>query len=143
RARDRVERKRQELIERQSKRVRWAEERAAKGGIPKIVLGKMKRASQETSGRIDRRTKDALDEAVQEAWLAFEKIKVDPVMYAKLPEVRLPKGKLVLEAQGFNFRFEGANEYLFSQDLNFHFEGPARIALRGPNGSGKSTLIQW
>lgn len=135
------QRSRQQKMERQAKRQKQGKLNAPTSGLPKILLGARKRAAQVSQGKIDRTTMNEVDDAVAEAWDAFQKLKIDPVMYARLPEVSLPPGKMVIEAKEFNFRFAGAHRNLWPTDLTFSFRGPARIAIQGPNGSGKSTLL--
>src|SRR5690606_29774069 len=110
------------------------------GGIPKILLGARKRRAQQTLGRVDAATQKNLDTAVKKAFEQFELLKVDAVMYAKLPQPEIPKQKLIIEAEDFNFKYEGS-VWLFNEKLNFSFRGPTKIAIEGENGSGKSTLV--
>ena len=123
----------------QEKRDRQGAAAAARGGMPKILLGGRKRQAQVTSGQIDVETYEKAIHAVQEAHEALEKIKIDPVMYADLLSYVIPTQKLVAEAYNFNIRFE---DWLYPEDLNFQWRGPVRVALKGVNGSGKSTLLK-
>lgn len=133
---------RREKLEKQEKRQREGKKKALRGGAPKIILGGLKRRAQNTMGKLDKSSMNKMNEAVGEAWDAFQRLKVDPIMFAQLPEVYLPQGKLLLEAREFNFCFEGAEKSLWKNDLNFAFNGPVRLAVKGMNGSGKSTLLQ-
>lgn len=133
---------RREKLGKQSKRQREGKKRAKKGGMPRIILGGMKRRAQATMGKLDKSTTEKLDGAVKEAWEAYQKLKVDPVMFAELPQINLPHGKLVMEADKFNFRFKGAEKNLWKENLNFLAKGACRVGILGSNGSGKSTLLQ-
>lgn len=133
--------KRREMMEKQEKRNREGKRKASKGGAPKIILGGLKRAAQGTLGKIDQTTNERLESAVGEAWQAYQELKIDPVMFARMPQVHLPQGKLVLQAQDFNFRFAAAEKDLWKEDLNFSYQGPVRVSIQGANGSGKSTLL--
>lgn len=124
---------------RQEKRNRQGAVAAARGGMPKILLGARKRRAQETSGRIDTDTWARKNEAVREAHDAYSELKVDPVMYADLTGCELPAQKLVAEASDFNVRFQ---DWVYRESLNFNWRGNIRVALKGPNGSGKSTLLR-
>lgn len=132
---------RQEKIEKQQKRQAQGRKLGLSGSLPRILVGGRKRRAQQTMGDIDKNTMERLNEAVNDAWDAYQKLKIDPVMFANLPQVEIPQGKLIAEAQDFNFHFEG-QEDLWSNDLSFAFHGPARVAITGANGSGKSTLLQ-
>lgn len=140
--RKQCELERREQLEKQEKRQRQGHKQGAKGGIPRIVAGMLKRRAEETKGTLDKLSSRKLDDAVNEAWNAYQKLKIDPVMFAELPEVELPSGKLIFEASQFNFRFSENDNFLWKNDLNFTFYGPSRIVITGPNGSGKSTLLQ-
>lgn len=139
RERDEVSALREAQKTRQEKRNRQGTAVAARGGMPKILLGARKRQAQETSGRIDAETLARKNEAVSEAHAAYSELKLDPVMYADLLGSDLPKQKLVAEARGFNVKFKN---WVYREDLNFNWRGSIRLALRGPNGCGKSTLLR-
>jgi ATPase subunit of ABC transporter with duplicated ATPase domains len=139
RTRDKAHVDRTEQIQQQEKRNRRGAEAAARGGIPKILLGGRKRRAQATSGKIDVATLERANESVREAYEAFANLKIDPMMYADLVGKEIPSQKLVAEAQVFNIRFEN---WIYKGDLNFSWRGNIRMALRGANGSGKSTLLK-
>ncbi|WP_408095610.1 ATP-binding cassette domain-containing protein [Peredibacter sp. HCB2-198] len=132
---------RQEKIEKQQKRQAQGRKLGLSGSLPRILAGGRKRRAQETLGDIDKNTMERLNEAVNDAWDAYQKLKIDPVMFANLPQVEIPQGKLIVEARDFNFHFKGQKD-LWTNDLSFSFHGPSRIAITGANGSGKSTLLQ-
>ncbi|MGE0528052.1 MAG: ATP-binding cassette domain-containing protein [Bdellovibrionales bacterium] len=136
------ERDRHEKLMRQEKRARQGKEDGIKSNLPKIIRGARKRAAQVTLGKIDVSSREEVDCAVRETWEAYQSLKVDPVMYARLPQPQLSSGRLIMEASDFNFRYLGASRDLFAQDLNFAFRTPARVVIRGANGSGKSTLLK-
>lgn len=137
--RDRVEEDRRGAIDRQEKRNRRGETVAARGGIPKIILGGMKRRAQATTGRVDRETKESAEEAVTKAYEAYSSLKLDPVMYAKIIDVKPIAGKTIARATDFNIRF---GSWLYARDLSFVLRGDSRVVVRGRNGSGKSTLFR-
>lgn len=139
--RDLHEEKAKELLERQDKRMRRGEKKAREGGIPRILLGGRKNTAQKSQGSLRKGTSQKLNDLVQEASLQYEKVKRDPVMYADLAEVKIPQGKVILRASELNFRYENSEENVFGNNLNFAFQGKARIAIKGQNGSGKTTLI--
>lgn len=137
--REQLNKKRQEQKAKQEKRNRRGTDQAAKGGIPKILLGGMKRRAQVTTAKIDVATLDRANSAVQEAYEAYNQIKNDPVMYANLIGQQLPNQKLIAEAFSFNIRFK---DWLYSKDLTFTWRGNIRVNLKGANGSGKSSLLK-
>lgn len=124
---------------RQEKRNRRAAVSAAKGGMPKILLGARKRRAQATSGKLDGMAVQKSQSAIREAHEALGEMKLDPVMYADVIGREIPAQKLVAEAHGFNVRFQ---DWVYCDDLDFTWRGNVRIALQGANGSGKSTLAK-
>lgn len=137
--RDHAIEERREQLDRQEKRNQRGAAAAARGGMPKILIGGRKRRAQVTTGKIDVATIDRVQTRVRESYEAFRDLKVDPVMYVDLVEQPIPSQKLVAEARDFNICFD---DWLYQEDLNFSWRGNIRLALRGENGSGKSTLIK-
>jgi ATPase subunit of ABC transporter with duplicated ATPase domains len=124
---------------RQEKRSRRGAESAARGGMPKILLGARKRRAQTASGKLDSMAVERSESAVREAHEALSEMKIEPVMYADLIGREIPAQKLVAEARGFNICFQ---DWIYQDDLDFTWRGNVRIALKGTNGSGKSTLLK-
>lgn len=139
RHREAAQKDRQELRERQDKRNRKGLAAAAKGGLPRILIGGRKRRAQVTTGKVDVGTLARADEAVRRSYEAFSELKVDPIMYAGFVGRPIPAQKLVCEARDFNIRFL---DWIYKDDLNFSWRGNIRMALKGANGSGKSTLVK-
>lgn len=140
RDRDRVREERREKIARQEKRNRRGAEAGAKGGMPKILLGARKRRAQATTGKVDVVTLERANESVRALHEKLAEVKSDSVMHADLLGREIPSQKLVVEATGFNIRFN--EKWLYRSDLDFSWRGNIRLAVRGGNGSGKSTLLR-
>jgi ATPase subunit of ABC transporter with duplicated ATPase domains len=96
---------RQDRLEAQMKRQRKGLKDADKGGMPKILLGRRKSNSQESLGKIDRHTSETVKEAIQTASEAYQELKVDPVMFSKIPTVSIPMGKLICHFEDVNVKF--------------------------------------
>lgn len=141
RRRQESEEKRIELVNQQTKRMSKGKKDAARGGIPKILLGGRKRKAQQTLGSVDKETSSKLNLAVTEAYQRFEKVKRDPVMFSHLPEVSIHQSKLIFEAHNLNINFPNTVEKLWKENLTFTLRGPARLRVSGANGSGKSTFF--
>ncbi len=139
RDRDRVQAERIEHSERQERRSRRGTQSAARGGMPRILLGGRKRRAQETTGRLNAAALERADTAVRDVHAALGELKIDPVMYADIASCSIPSQKLVAEAHGFNVRFR---DWIYAHDLDFDWRGNVRVALRGANGSGKSVLLR-
>ncbi|HAM36157.1 MAG TPA: ABC transporter ATP-binding protein [Elusimicrobia bacterium] len=141
RKRDQAARKRADKLRAQEKRMRQARISAPKTGMPKVLLGARKRRAQKTLGKIRRAADAELGEKVDRARGAFERQKIDPVIYADFPETALPASKLVFDAHELNFRYEGMSRDLWKRNVTFSMNGPARVCVSGRNGSGKTTLL--
>jgi ATPase subunit of ABC transporter with duplicated ATPase domains len=139
RERDKAHADRIHQKDQQEKRNRRGKEAAARGGMPKILLGARKRQAQVTTGRVDNETYERSMSAVSEAHNALSELKIDPVMYATLLGCEDPAQKQIAEATSFNIRFK---DWLYKEGLTFAWRGNIRIALKGSNGSGKSTLLK-
>lgn len=139
RERERAASARVEQRERQAKRCREGAKSAARGGMPKILIGARKRRAEVTTGKVEVSTTDKAREAVSAAFEAYQRMKVEPVMYADLAGREIPSQKLVAQGRGFNVKFE---RWLFPRDLSFCWRGGLRIALKGGNGQGKTTLLR-
>ncbi len=139
RRRDAARVERAEARAQQHKRDRRGEQAAARGGMPRILLGARKSRAQASGGKRHAAAAERLDEAVRAAHEAFSELKIEAVMYADLVGGALAAQKLVAEARDFNVRFGG---WLYRQDLSFTWRGNVRLAICGANGTGKSTLLK-
>ncbi|MBB5490310.1 ABC-F family ATP-binding cassette domain-containing protein [Nocardiopsis metallicus] len=134
-----VRRHKRELEETQIKlarRQRAAKKAAIDGGIPKIVQGALKRAAQESAGKLRGTHEDKLDEARERREEAAEAVRDDAEIRVDLPHTEVPNGRSVLSLSGVRTRFGR----LRCGDLLV--SGPERIALVGRNGAGKTTLLR-
>lgn len=139
RKRDEAEVNRITLLEKQEKRNRKGKESSRKGGLPKILLGRRKQNAEATSGKVNSQTLAKAQENVSAAFDAFDKLKIDPLMYTDLVGVAIPQGKLVAQAENFNLFYK---DWVYKNSLNFSWRGNIRVAVKGENGSGKSTLVR-
>ncbi|MDD5657845.1 MAG: ATP-binding cassette domain-containing protein, partial [Elusimicrobia bacterium] len=141
RERDQASRAKAEKLRAQEKRMRHARNSGSKAGLPQILLGARKRRAQKTMGKIRSAADADLKDKVDSARRAFERQKVDPVIYADFPETAIPASKLVFDAQDLNFRYAGMDRDLWRRDVTFRMQGPARLSISGRNGAGKTTLL--
>ncbi|WP_064692219.1 ABC-F family ATP-binding cassette domain-containing protein [Rhizobium aegyptiacum] len=131
--------KAQANVERQAHRDSAGRKMAAKGGIPRIMLGGMKERSETTGGDNARLAERRRAQALEEAKAAREKIEILQPLSVNLPPTGLPASKIVLKIDGVTAGYQ-PDEPVIS-DLSFEMTGPERIAITGPNGSGKTTLL--
>ena len=79
RHRDQTFAERHEKIDQQEKRNRRGKLLGDRGGIPRILLGGMKRRAQVTTGKVDASTLEKANEGVREAYEAFQELKLNPL----------------------------------------------------------------
>jgi len=139
RHRDQTVSERNEKLTQQAKRNQRGAKLAERGGIPRILLGGMKRRAQVTTAKIDVATLDKANESMRAAFEAYQDLKLNPIMYAEISGSPVPNQKLIVETREFNIRYK---DWLFKKDLTFLWRGNIRLALKGKNGSGKSSLLK-
>jgi ATPase subunit of ABC transporter with duplicated ATPase domains len=135
-----VARKAQEARERQAQRDAGGRKKAAKGDMPKILLGGMKRRAEETAGGLDTLAERQSAAAAEQARAARERIEILTPFAVKLASSNLPSGKVVLRASGLTGGYDEAAPTI--RELDLEIIGPERVAIIGRNGSGKTTLIK-
>ncbi|MDR9776844.1 ABC-F family ATP-binding cassette domain-containing protein [Rhizobium hidalgonense] len=131
--------KAQATLERQAHRDSTGRKMAAKGGIPRIMLGGMKERSETTGGDNARLAERRRAQALDEAKAAREKIEILQPLSGTLPPTGLPASKIVLKLDGVTAGYRPGEPVI--RDLSFDVTGPERIAVTGGNGSGKTTLL--
>lgn len=135
-----VARKAQEAREKQAQRDAGGRRKGAKGDMPRILVGGLKRRAEETAGGLDTLAEKQARLAGEEARAAREKIEILTPFAVKLAPTGLPPGKLVLRAAGITGGYDRDAPIL--RDFSLEIIGPERVAVTGPNGSGKTTLIK-
>ncbi len=136
-----AERERRARLHAQEKRMRQGRKNAPDSGIPKILLGAMKRRAEQTLGKLSKVSDDQVQARSEELRAAAERLKADRSIYAEIPQPELHQSRLVAEAEGLQVHVESSGQALWREPLSWSLHGPQRVALRGPNGSGKSTLL--
>lgn len=135
-----IDRKAQVLVERQDRRNASGNRKAAKGDMPKILLGRRKSTAEASRGKTtelaERQRADALDTVAS----AKARIEVLQPFSVHLPATNLPAGKTVLLLDRVTAGY--GHEHPVIQDFSLSVVGPRRVALSGPNGSGKTTLLK-
>ena len=92
-----VARSAQATVERQAHRDRAGRKMAAKGGIPRIMLGGLKERSETTGGDNARLAERRRAQALEDATAAREKIEILQPLSVTLPPTGLPASKIVLK----------------------------------------------
>ncbi|MFK0165831.1 ABC-F family ATP-binding cassette domain-containing protein [Rhizobium sp. NPDC090279] len=134
-----VERSAQAAVERQARRDKAGRKMAAKGGIPRIMLGGLKERAEMTGAENTRLAERRRGQAMQDAAAARRKIEILQPLTVKLPTSGLPANRIVLRMDGVSAGYDRARPIF--HDFDFVITGPERVAITGPNGSGKTTLL--
>lgn len=128
--------------ERQERRQASARRNAPNMGLPKIILGTLKRNAEESAARLNDVHARRVEAAEARRVEAAAAVRQDETIRLTLPGTNVPQQKTVLTLRGVNFRFLADAPSLWREDLEAEVVGPARIALAGDNGAGKTTLLR-
>lgn len=142
REKNKLTREHREKLFEQEKRMRLGEEKAARGGTPKILLGGMKRRAQETYANIQVDEVDRVNKARDELRILQAQQKKNVDFNIDISSAVMPEGKMVLEAVNLNLQYKNAERPLWGESRSFTMRGPRRWALRGGNGSGKTSFVK-
>lgn len=142
RVKKKLEREHHEKLESQEKRMRQGERIAARGGMPRILIGGLKRRAEETHGKIHAHEEKRVEMAQEDFQVLLAQEKNEYRLGLDLPETSVPEGKLIFETHALNLQFVSQTRHLWSHPLTVTMKGPRRWALSGRNGVGKSTFIR-
>lgn len=135
-----IDRKLQAVAEKKARKDGAGKRKAAKGDIPKIMLGGMKENSENTSGEGARLANRLRGDAAEAASDARAKVEILTPLSVTLTPTGLPAGRTVLQADALSGGPDGLAPII--RDLSLTLIGPERVAIAGPNGSGKTTLLR-
>ncbi|KQY23729.1 ABC-F family ATP-binding cassette domain-containing protein [Rhizobium sp. Root482] len=135
-----IERKAQVLAEREDRRNASGTRRAAKGDMPKILLGRRKSNAEASRGKVTELAERQRADALGAVASAKARVEVLQPFSVHLPPTNLPAGKAVLSFDRIVAGYDP--EHPVIRDLSFSIVGPQRVALSGPNGAGKTTLLK-
>lgn len=129
----------QETAERKARKDSVGKKKAARGDMPRIVAGGLKRKAENTSGENARLAGRLRSAALDDVSAAREKIEILQTLTVSLPPTGLPANRVVLKLDNITAGYRTEKPVL--RDLSFEIVGAERIAVTGPNGSGKTTLL--
>jgi ATPase subunit of ABC transporter with duplicated ATPase domains len=135
-----IDRKIQAVAEKKARKDGAGKRKAAKGDIPKIMLGGMKENAENTSGEGVRLANRLRADAAEAAGEARSKVEILTPLSVTLTPSGLPAGRTVLQADALSGGPEGMPPII--RDFSLTLVGPERVAITGPNGSGKTTLLR-
>ncbi|KKB10057.1 ABC-F family ATP-binding cassette domain-containing protein [Devosia chinhatensis] len=130
----------QDAREKQDKRDASGRRKGARGDMPKIVMGGLKRQAEATAGGLDRLAQKQADAVEAQAEAARARIEVLAPFAVKLPSSGVPSGKVLLRASGLTGGHDP--EHPVIRDFAMDMIGPERVAITGPNGVGKTSLLK-
>ncbi|HEV7367879.1 ABC-F family ATP-binding cassette domain-containing protein [Arenibaculum sp.] len=129
----------QATAERQARRDRAGRKKAAKGDMPRILIGMLEDRSEGTSGGNARLAERRRAQAAEAAAGARERIEILQPLTVHVPSTGLAPTRTVLKLDGVTAGYEPGMPVI--RDLSLTVVGPERLAVAGPNGSGKTTLL--
>lgn len=131
----------QRTKERQQRRQSTGRKNALKKKIPRIVAGGLRRAAENSAGRLKGRHELKVESAQSEVKAARLNLPIEHQITIDLKSSRVIPNKRMIELIGVNYRYPDAPRMLWPAPLSLEIFGSERMWLKGPNGSGKSTLI--
>ena len=135
-----VHRDAQARSEAKSRRDAAGRRKAARGDMPKILLGARAERAENTGGRgrlLAVRQAEEAEAALEAAQAQVERVRT---LSIPMPSTHLPPGRTVLSLHQAEWQTAEGRPVVGPLDLTV--VGPARIAVTGPNGAGKTTLLK-
>jgi ATPase subunit of ABC transporter with duplicated ATPase domains len=126
-------------VERKARRDGAGRRKAAKGDMPKILVGARKARAEATSGEKAKIAGRQITEAQAKAQTLRARVEVLAPLAVEIPSTGLAPAKEVLRLEDVSVGYRADRRLL--SGLNLTVSGPERLAITGPNGSGKSTLL--
>lgn len=134
-----VARSAQAVAERKSRKDSAGKRNAARGDLPKILLGGRRERAENTGGTNARLNERLSREAAADAATARERIEVLQPVVVRLSSTGLSSGRTVLSLDNVTAGYNRDRPLI--RDFSLSITGPERVGVIGPNGSGKSTLL--
>jgi ATPase subunit of ABC transporter with duplicated ATPase domains len=134
-----LDRDAQRQRERQQKRDAGGRRKAARGDLPRILLGARQDSSENTAGESARLAERRRGAAVNDLTTARAEVEILQPMTVTLESTHLAAGRTVLQFDRVSGGPEGTPVIA---GVSMKLTGPERVALTGPNGSGKTTLLR-
>ena len=134
-------RQKQEARERAARRQGAAARNAKDAGLPRILMGKLKRDAQESEARADGVHAKRVEAARNRLDAAERAARDDDALTLDLPDTEVPAGRTLVELRDVNVSIDDRKLFR-GNGIDLVIRGPERVALTGRNGAGKSTLLR-
>lgn len=105
------------------------------------LMNKLRNKAEESSGKLKKVHIEKIEninrelQEVKQGLPKYNKMKMD------FEDSALYKGKILIDAEEVNFRYENKTQ-LWKNNITFNIVSGERICIKGDNGSGKTTLIK-
>lgn len=136
---DAAQRQAQAATEKQDRRDSRGRAKAARGDMPRILIGGLKRRAEETRAAGSRLAERQRGDAEEQLAAARAKIEVVDPLSVGLASTGLPTSRTVLSLDKVTAGYVEGRPVI--ENLSLTVTGPERVAVTGPNGAGKSTLL--
>jgi ATPase subunit of ABC transporter with duplicated ATPase domains len=134
-----AQRQAQTALEKQDRRDSRGRAKAARGDMPKILIGALKRRAEETRAAGSRLAVRHRGEVEAQLAIARARIEIVDPLAIGLPSTGLSVSRTVLALDRVTAGYAEGRPII--ENLSLTLVGPERVAIAGPNGAGKSTLL--
>ncbi|RXZ63949.1 ABC-F family ATP-binding cassette domain-containing protein [Pelagerythrobacter rhizovicinus] len=129
----------QRQAEKKARRDKAGRAKAAKGDMPRILLGARAERAENTGARDQHLAERLLEDAGAAVEDARKQVEIVTPIRIELPSAGVPANRRLLRFDAVTLEHGG--ERLFGP-LSFSITGPERVVVSGANGSGKSSLLR-
>lgn len=130
----------QKVTEKKQKTDSRGKKKSKEGGIPRIILGKIKEGAEFTVAKLKEVHSVKVDEISGDLQRIRQQIAEKEELKITFENSSLHQGKILVTAENINFGY--GSDLLWGQSLSFQIRSGDRIAIAGNNGSGKTTLLK-
>jgi ATPase subunit of ABC transporter with duplicated ATPase domains len=127
-------------IEQQQKLDARGQKKQEKAGLPTISMNTLRNNAEKSTAKAKEVHAGKTGKLSRELNELRKELPAKDKMKLGLDDSTLHQGKLLVSAQGINYRY--TTKVLWKGPLNFKLHSGDRIAVTGANGSGKTTLIK-
>lgn len=131
-----------ELAEQKAKQNVRGEKAAIKKGVPRILMGGMKDKAEASTSKLKSVHAEKSEKLQQDMQNIKNAMPIAEKLKTNFNASALHEGKILVTAEGMNFRYPDAERALWAEPLSFEIRSGDRLCIEGNNGSGKTTLLK-